>query len=227
MRNKLFVLTLLILTGLISKIILYKRPLISKTTVWIHRGGSPENSLIGISNTIKNGKTKIELDVRQRKNTFIISHDKPEENQKIITLKEVLNHRRLSHIWIDYKEYSLLNNLLTKEQIKVFQNKKLIIETKSILTFLYFKMYNIKTFYWYNPERYFFSKFGFNFLLLNFFKIINHSTLSMDSKYIKQYISEDFNYNTFTINDSKHIKELCEKNNINIILTDKNTLGCQ
>tara|TARA_R110002049_G_scaffold243078_5_gene416855 strand:- start:2060 stop:2776 length:717 start_codon:yes stop_codon:yes gene_type:complete len=201
--------------------------------VWKHRGGTPENSLSGISKSLTEGYQGIEIDINydDKIDKFIVDHDYDHESSKAktLTLQEVLTENRVKDVkwWLDLKNlkndnYQKVLKLLKSIEDKYDLNDKYFIESDQFIPLRALANASIPSVYWINPH----SKSRIHYLRIveNKIKLIFSNFIGVSIYYesydtkAKKYLSH-INKFIFTVN-GKGKEIYINDPTVNIVLTD-------
>jgi|GEM_PF-5687577 len=204
--------------------------------VWIHRGGTPENSPEGIKKSLNLGHKSFEIDIHfiedKGKGKFIVQHDFPNKliEQNLLVLDELLEEVDDSSLqwWFDFKNlnsenlepaFSLLKELEKKYSLK----GRFFVEGSSYFPACTLSKKDIPVVFWINPHsksRFFFIREVQNKLMVS---LCNFSALTA---YYESFTApgshtfENFPVILFTVNEQEKIDQYLQQDNILLVLKD-------
>lgn len=200
--------------------------------IWIHRGGTPENTITGISQSINQGFDGVEIDIHfdKKSSLFFVGHDLPTKNEPSLPTLELFlgTFKDLKiHWWFDLKNLNQDNAIEISRKFKVYEKDyKLIghyfIESNQYTALKTLASYDLPTIYWLNPHtksRLFYLRMFENKVKLIFSNFLGVSLYyeSYNEK-AKSYLSDIPKF-IFTVNGelkNQYIKD----QTIQVVLTD-------
>ena len=210
---------------------------------WSHAGYFQEtayeaNSMQSFANARKNNAKGLELDViyDSALRKYIVSHDYPYKtyNGKLLFLDSVFaTFGNSFKYWLDFKNLKNLNKddvlnsrLILKKLLssKGITIENILIESTSLDNLSYFTKSGFYTSWWILPYKSKYRSIARNYKYKFYYLLGKYSSLSMPYSYYSR-IEESMNnipVNLWTINDRNIFLKTVKKNQVKIILTDRN-----
>ena len=200
--------------------------------LWIHRGGSPENTIEGISQSLRNGFSGIETDLQydEKNNLLLVGHDEINDGDvPLPKLETYLEHFKTieNQWWFDLKNLDQENAGKIIKIFKQLENKfeltgKYFIESDQYIALNTLAKEDLPTVYWINPHTK--SRLFFLRSLENKIKLIFSNFLGISIYYdsyndrARSYLGKIPKF-IFTVNGNKKNSFLQDKT-VHVVLTD-------
>jgi hypothetical protein len=206
----------------------------TKSKVWKHRGGSPDNSILGVKKAISTeGFEGVEIDLffDLENNVFLVTHDKPIKGGEYITLEQFLLELKVNKVsfWLDLKNLSNQNadNIIKKIKLLEYKYpsfKNFIIESQEYFPLRKLSYKGIDSVYWINPHTK--SRLRFFRNLINKWRIISSDFVGVSAYYshfessiLKDSLLRKIPVYLFTINEKNTLEKLLLRENVKVILS--------
>lgn len=209
-------------------VLIEEYPLMGTSKIWRHGGGSPQNEIQSVIDSLESGYEGVEVNIFFKEGKFLLRKDKNDLSTSGEDLEELLIklNKTNSLIWLDLKPIQIGELLDAGDQIKViFKKYKLIprgfVETKSLLAAALLKIKGVPVTLWFEEKTGSIKNTIYETLFVlvkSFFKIktISYDLRNSNSSYLKSYSSDRA---LFTVNDDQLGILNCDKK-VKIILTD-------